>query len=73
MTDLRFQTLGNITYGGQRVNKVLLNSSLALMCKQDLAYILIMSLYSCGWNDGQNNACVCARSLACLYASCILS
>lgn len=35
VTDLRFQTLGNITYGGQRVNKVLLNSTLAHMCKQD--------------------------------------
>lgn len=31
MTDLRFQTLRNITYGGQRVNKVLLKSILALV------------------------------------------
>lgn len=76
MTDLRFQTLGNITYGGERVNKVLLNSLLALMCKHDLAYIIIMTLYPCGWNDVQNDAFVWAQThihIACLHASCSLS
>lgn len=77
VTDLRFQTLGNITYGGQRVNKVLLNSFLALTCKRDLAYIHDYEPYIpvVGMMNQIMHVCVCvrARSLACLHASRILS